>query len=738
MLRELEGRPELASELALFNKVGDLYLKISMVPESVDMYERAATLYADFGFPNNAIALCNKVLRNAPGRTHVYLRLAQLMVERGFVAEAKQNLLEYADRMQKAGKTDEAFRALQDFADLSPENEEIRLLLAEQLKAAARTTEAREQLAKLFHEARVSGDERRSRRTLAQIKAIDPDFDPSRVPRPKIKERKEKSSDLVFLDLDETYRSDEAAGGADAVAETEEPSGVVGPDVLEVESTALVTDDEVTDVGRLDGLDVQQEFRATELDAPGLDIERTSLAEDDDEDLGGWQAGATAVEAPTEPSEGEEFDDIGDIELPELDDVRAALDDLPLLEVPAEGVAIRTSDAKAFAVPELDIDGADALIAEPVDRETAEAAEAAGEAAAETAEQAEEEPEPEIVLATTADAERAVAVAVPDVRALEAAVADDPDSAQRHVALGEALTEVGQRERALEELDIALGLFERGGDWRSAAGLVDEIIRLDPNSVRHHQKRVEHAYRSGDKHRLVETYLGLGDALVRAGVLERAQMVYKRVLEHDPHSPQAKQALAALAPAHPAEPVAKAAKPEGEFIDLGALVLEDELAMDTRMRVEDEEPTGDEERDFAEMLSQFKRGIEANIAEEDWQAHYDLGVAFKEMGLLDEAIAEFQKALRSAAGRLRTAEALGTCFFDKGQFSVAATVMRRAIETDPSGDEAKIGLLYWLGRCGEEMGKHADAIACYQRVFALDIRFQDVAERVKRLSGAGH
>jgi len=756
VLRELEGKPELASELALFNKVGDLYLKISMVPDAVDMYERAATLYAEYGFPNNAIALCNKVLRNAPGRTHVYLRLAQLMVERGFVAEAKQNLLEYADRMQKAGKTDGAFRALQDFADLSPENEEIRLLLAEQLRAAARTTEAREQLAKLFHEARASGDERRSRRTLAQIKAIDPDFDPSRAPKPKLKERKEKSSDLVFLDLDEEYRPDEAVGAAEhggaATGTVDEPSGetptaVAQPDVFEVEPTALVTEDEAADVGSLDGLDVQQEFQAAGFDAPGLEIERTSLTADEEpglDEIAGWEGGA-AVEAPAE-SEEREVGDIGDIELPELDDVRAALDDLPLLEIPAEGVVIRTSDATGLALPELDVDGAEALIEEGAVEaaeaaeatEAAEVTEAAGEAAAEAEERAEQELAPEVALATAEEAEQAAAVAAPDLGVLEAAVADDPDSAQRHVALGEALTEVGQRERALEELDIALGLLERAGDWGKAAGLVDEIIRLDPNSVRHHQKRVEHAYRSGDKRRLVETYLGLGDALVRAGVIERAQMVYKRVLEHDPQSPQARQALAALAPARPAEPAAQAAKPESEFVDLGALVLEDELAMDTRMRVEDEEPTGDEERDFAEMLSQFKRGIEANIAEEDWQAHYDLGVAFKEMGLLDEAIAEFQKALRSAAGRLRTAEALGTCFFDKGQFSVAATVMRRAIETDPSGDEAKIGLLYWLGRCGEEMGKQADAAACYHRVFALDIRFQDVAERVKRLSGAGH
>jgi tetratricopeptide (TPR) repeat protein len=138
------------------------------------------------------------------------------------------------------------------------------------------------------------------------------------------------------------------------------------------------------------------------------------------------------------------------------------------------------------------------------------------------------------------------------------------------------------------------------------------------------------------------------------------------------------------------------------------------------------------------MLAQFKRGIEANIEEEDWQAHYDLGVAFKEMGLLDEAIAEFQKALRSPAGRLRTAEALGGCFYDKAQFSVASTVMRRAVETDASGDEAKIGLLYWLGRCEEEMKRVPEALTFYQRVFALDIRFQDVRERVKRLTGGGH
>jgi tetratricopeptide (TPR) repeat protein len=138
------------------------------------------------------------------------------------------------------------------------------------------------------------------------------------------------------------------------------------------------------------------------------------------------------------------------------------------------------------------------------------------------------------------------------------------------------------------------------------------------------------------------------------------------------------------------------------------------------------------------MLSQFKKGIEENIDEADAQAHYDLGVAFKEMGLLDEAISEFQKALRSDDTRLRAAESLGLCFYEKGQLQVAATVMRRAVDADKGGDEAKIGLLYWLGRCEEEQSKTAEALVYYQRAFAVDIKFQDVGERVSTLSKAGH
>jgi tetratricopeptide (TPR) repeat protein len=152
------------------------------------------------------------------------------------------------------------------------------------------------------------------------------------------------------------------------------------------------------------------------------------------------------------------------------------------------------------------------------------------------------------------------------------------------------------------------------------------------------------------------------------------------------------------------------------------------------VRIEDEEPTGDEERDFDLMLEQFKAALEERLTDEDYQAHYDLGVAFKEMGLLDEAIAEFQKALRAPEGRLRTSEALGVSFYEKGQYAVAEAILRRAVDSISGLDDEKIGLLYWLGRSTESLGQVPEAIGAYERALAVDEGFMDINDRVKRLT----
>src|SRR5437763_1511586 len=176
----LDSFDEYADELdvALFNRVGDLMLRQGNTADAVDYYEKAVDRYSETGFFNNAIALCNKILRHSPGRASVYYKLGKISAHKGFKNDAKVNFLEYADRMQKGGKVDEAFRALKEFADLCPDQDEIRLMLADQLTKAGRKDEAIEQL-QMLHE-RYDSESRspEAAATATRMRAIDPDIEP--------------------------------------------------------------------------------------------------------------------------------------------------------------------------------------------------------------------------------------------------------------------------------------------------------------------------------------------------------------------------------------------------------------------------------------------------------------------------------------------------------------------------------------------------------------------------------
>ncbi|MFL5604973.1 MAG: tetratricopeptide repeat protein, partial [Gemmatimonadaceae bacterium] len=186
-------------DVALYNRVGDIHLKQGNVADAVDYYEKAVDHYIDTGFYNNAIALCNKILRSSPGRATIYYKLGKVSAHKGFKADAKANYLEYADRMQKSGKLNEAFRALKEFADLCPDQDDIRLTLADQLTKAKRGPEAVEQL-QLVHELYMQeGRVAEAEATVTRMKNIDPNAEP----RSPGASKGRNTGGLVFLDLDD-------------------------------------------------------------------------------------------------------------------------------------------------------------------------------------------------------------------------------------------------------------------------------------------------------------------------------------------------------------------------------------------------------------------------------------------------------------------------------------------------------------------------------------------------------
>jgi hypothetical protein len=176
---------------------------------------------------------------------------------------------------------------------------------------------------------------------------------------------------------------------------------------------------------------------------------------------------------------------------------------------------------------------------------------------------------------------------------------------------------------------------------------------------------------------------------------------------------------------------------DDNFVNMADWLREESGPRSTRM-VAAEDPTREEgeQADFTDMLEKFKAGIAANVDDEDFDSHYDLGIAYKEMGLIDEAIFQFQKALRGATQRIRAYEALGQCFIDRNEHDVAITVLGRALREPGMEDEDLIGVLYLLGFASEGSKKARDAAAYYQRVFAIDIDFRDVSKRLKQMTKA--
>ena len=537
-LRELDKDEQ--ADIGLINRVGDLFVRVGKLDQAVQYYDQAVDLYREAYLPNNAIAVCKKIIRNVPNRHQAYLKIGQIRAEQGFLSDARTNFLTYAERMQREGDLDESFRALVEFCDLAPDDVEVRITVADQMAANQRAEEAVAQLLIAYGQLKQAGEGDLAEGVEKKILELDP------------------SADLT--------------GAVTAAA-----------------GSGMASDGEM-EFGEIDLGDGGSE--AEQIEVPGELLAAAEHFVADAEK--GFEA------APAEAGVGgtEEAEDEGDFDLPIMsfaDDSEEEGEELPIMSFGDD-----EEEEEGAPLPMFDTD---------------EDAHAEG---------ADEE-----------------AVALPTFDVGDEGGADDED--------------VGE------------------------PGLVSE-----PAAARE----------------------------------------------------EAHEEAAAEAPLKAPEPPKKeeAPAPEGGYVDFGAMILgggSDKKT--TRFKVAYEEPSGDEEADFAKMLSQFKEKVSENIEAGDVRAHYDLGTAYKEMGLLQEAISAFQAALRASADHLPTYELMGQTFMEMGQPEAAVRTLQRALKVPSGVEDEFVGIYYYLARAYEALDKKESAVEYYDRVFSLDINFADVTERLREL-----
>jgi pilus assembly protein FimV len=145
--------------------------------------------------------------------------------------------------------------------------------------------------------------------------------------------------------------------------------------------------------------------------------------------------------------------------------------------------------------------------------------------------------------------------------------------------------------------------------------------------------------------------------------------------------------------------------------------------------------------DLAEMFGELKQDLEADVAsaDEDPETHYSLGIAFREMGLLDEAIGELQKACQSVERGhafpqiMQTYTWLAQCFLDKGVPEAAIRWYDKALSVPSIDGETRVALHYELGAAYEISGDKPAALKHFTQVYGSNIDYRDVAERIKAL-----
>ncbi len=145
---------------------------------------------------------------------------------------------------------------------------------------------------------------------------------------------------------------------------------------------------------------------------------------------------------------------------------------------------------------------------------------------------------------------------------------------------------------------------------------------------------------------------------------------------------------------------------------------------------------------LAEVFEEFRLEAEGDdhaSSNEDYETHYNMATAYKEMDLLDEAIREFQAAAALSSPADGTARyfqccnMLGHCFVQKSMPRAAVLWFKKGIEAPGrSADEYK-ALQYELGSAFEQMGELNQAVAAFTEVYGVDVDYRDIADRLTEL-----
>ncbi len=710
-----------ADDLTTLNMLGDLYVRSGKKEEAVRCFERIAEHYSAQEFNLKAIAMYKKIERI---RTHdpvVALKLAELYASQGLVHDARSQYLVVADAYTRSGDNKRALEILHKIADLDPNNTEIRLKLADgYLKENMRRESAGAfvQAANRLHQIgsqdkaldaytkalQLVRDDREALRGLLETHIARGTADEAAEVLERAVEGHDEDKELVSM-LTRAYLEAEDAKGAEratAMLMAQEASNY--PQYLPVTRLYLKAG-EVDEVIRILSTIIERMLAGRE-ERELLELVNQVLDRNPDHvaalrmlvRIHWWQRDMDALRASLERlAESAEASEL-------VDEERYALTQL-----------VRLAPDEQRYLDRLNLLGG--LQEDTEDFSTVPP---------------EEEPQPE-----------------GDVPEFETfAVVQDEDEIEQPVAADEFETNAAPGSTFSDPTASFADLNEEPtGDLHEVDFSIVTHAEPEPAADGGPAEGERNENMMRQELESVDFYIAQGYSDIAVDTLE---MLERQFGSHpDIQARREKLASRDTAPQAPevfefggVEEIATATPVEAVAFDEAAyasLAGETDFGGNNVGAAPPAPAGGGIDAGLAELFEEFRVAEEGDTIKEDFETHYNMGTAYKEMDLMDEAIQEFQNSaslVKPADGTsrfLQCCNMLGHCFIQKGMPEAAVLWFKKGLSAPGHSEDEYQALRYELASAYEQLGDLKQAREFYTEVYGVDVSYREVAEKLSQL-----
>ena len=706
-------------DASTFNTLGDLHLKNGNKAKAIESYHQAANFFQQEGFALKALALYKKILNINPADNGALLALAELNEAKGLVNDAVSLYLAAADSLARGGEKEKYFGICQKIVSLSPSNIPLRTKLADLHLKEGRTSEALKEyfsIAQLSAEdgdteqaisfyRKILGLEQSNRQALLELSSVYEKIGDSERAIAVIKE----SMHVLPGDTEVLLKASEVYGSAGKFDEARDYlEQVTASEPANLRARKMLGDLYVKEGNR---------HRAWDEYLPVLDdilleenhekaIRMLESFRDIDPVETGKRLVTLFMQRGEHQSVVQQLQALGDIFLRDgkqreaLNYYREAFKILPGDEVLKDKVIELEKDlGKEHIAIEEEKSLEEALI----------------------------------------EADIYIRYGLTDkaLESLETFRQTEPENVDLRLKLKQIYTELGNTSEAVAECLALHRLYEESGDTINSTQMIRDAFVIDREDPRLAEFASLDSADQGEagavpQEATIDDYdeeIAEADFYARQGLTDEARKILERLHTLFPENMEVNQKLSALQQVAEETAAAEAEMPAQRQESQSPGAEPHVGAGSTPV-----EPSS--EGNVMAIFDEFKKGLEKEIEAEDYETHYNLAIAYKEMGLLDDAIREFQVALNDPKRFVHSSNMLGICYAEKGLYQLAIDVFKNSLARIKERDEAYWTMMYDLAEVYEKEKNIEEALDAYQQVYGWDPQFRETSEKVNTLKAA--